>query len=83
MSRNYRGSTQVAHPLLFETGVDNRVAKTKAKTVAVLEPAVDDFCYLIAQSAVALMDQSKTDDLNAAPQNQSEDCQSPSSGEQS
>jgi hypothetical protein len=60
------------------------VAKANVKTITALEPAVDDLCYLIAQSALALMDnKDQAKNSNAAAQNESDDCAPSTIGSQS
>jgi hypothetical protein len=60
------------------------VAKAKVKTITALEPAVDDLCYLIAQSALALMDnKDQANNSNVTAQNESDDCTPSTTGEQS
>jgi len=50
------------------------LAKPKTKMLAVFDPAVDDFCYLIAQSTVAMFNaETKADSPDSAQPNPSED----------
>ncbi len=46
------------------------MAKPKTKMLAVFDPAVDDFCYLIAQNTVAMFTaETKADSPDSAPPN--------------